>query len=47
LGRAASEVSFGDICAGLTEWVDELNAPLRAAGFIARWVADALIAQVG
>ncbi|MEA3275452.1 MAG: DNA-binding domain-containing protein [Pseudomonadota bacterium] len=37
---------FGDICAGLPEWVDELNAPQRAAGLIARWVEDALISEI-
>lgn len=45
LDCAAIGTGFGDICAGLTEWVDELNAPLRAAGFIARWLEEALISQ--
>lgn len=38
--------SFGGICAGLTEWVDEANAPGRAAGLIGRWVEEGLISQV-
>ena len=37
--------SFGDICAGLTEWVDEFNAPRRAAEFLGRWVDEALISE--
>lgn len=45
LDVAGEGKSFGDICAGLTEWVDELNAPQRAAGLISRWVEEALITE--
>ena len=46
LDAAARGESFGAICAGLTEWVDELNAPQRAAGMVSRWVEEGLIAAV-
>ena len=46
LDAAAHGESFGAICAGLTEWVDELNAPQRAAGMVGRWVEEGLIAAV-
>jgi hypothetical protein len=46
LDVAGAGESFGDICAGLTEWVDELNAPQRAAALIGRWVDEALISEV-
>lgn len=46
LDAAADGESFGAICAGLTEWVDELNAPRRAAGMVGRWVEEGLIAEV-
>jgi len=43
LDRAREGMSFGDICEGLLEWVDEVNVPLRAAGFLRTWVGHGLI----
>ncbi len=37
--------NFGVVCAGLTEWVDELHAPQRAAGMVSRWAEEGLIAS--
>lgn len=34
IDRAQEGMRFSEICEGLLEWVDELNAPLRAEGFI-------------
>ncbi len=41
-----SQDSFGEICAGLCEWVDEAQAPARAAGMLRAWVDEGWIAQV-
>ncbi len=46
LDRAREGMDFGDICEGLLEWVDEFNAPLRAAGFLRTWVGHGLIIGV-
>ncbi len=46
LDAGANGETFGVICDGLTEWVDELNAPQRAAGMVSRWAEDGLIASV-
>jgi hypothetical protein len=46
LDAAANGESFGAICAGITEWVDELNAPQQAAGMVGRWVEEGLISAV-
>ncbi|WP_293649853.1 hypothetical protein [Thiolapillus sp.] len=46
IDRAQEGMRFSEICEGLLEWVDELNAPLRAAGFIKTWVSHGLIAEL-
>lgn len=38
--------SFGELCEGLCEWIDELNAPSHAAGLITRWIEDGLITNL-
>lgn len=38
--------SFGEICEGIGEWVDEAHAPARVAGFIAEWLAADLITAI-
>lgn len=46
LDRAREGMNFGNICEGLLEWVDEFNAPLRAAGFLRTWVGHGLVIGV-
>ena len=46
MDRAMEGMNFGDICEGLLEWVDESNAPLRAAGFLRTWVSHGLLIDV-
>jgi len=38
--------SFGDICGGLCEWIDEINAAPRAAGFLNQWLTDGLVVGI-
>ena len=38
---------FGEVCDGLTEWIDPEHAPARAAGFLKRWIVDELFSEVG
>lgn len=45
LDGARQGMNFGAICEGLLEWVDEVNAPLRAAGFLRTWVEHGLIVR--
>ncbi len=47
LDAALSGEDFSYICGGLTEWMDESNAPERAAGFLKRWLVDELITRIG
>jgi hypothetical protein len=35
--------SFSEICEGVCEWVDEVYAPERVAGFIGAWLAEDLV----
>ncbi len=46
LDAATKGEKFDAICAGTTEWVDELNAPQRVAGMVSRWAEEGLIASV-
>jgi len=46
LDAATKGEKFDAICAGTTEWVDELNAPQRVAGMLSRWAEEGLIASV-
>ncbi len=41
-----AEASFGDICAGLCEWVTEEEAAARAAGLLRGWVEAGWIAEL-
>lgn len=38
--------NFGEICAGLCNWVEESSVAFHAAGMLKRWVVDGLIARV-
>jgi hypothetical protein len=46
LAAVRDGLDFGGVCAGLTEWVDEVHAPGRAASLVGRWVNDGLIGAV-
>ena len=35
--------SFADLCAGLTEWIDEEHAATRAAGLLMGWIDEGLV----
>lgn len=39
-------LTFGEICAGLCQWVDESAAPLRAASLLKGWIDAGLIAKI-
>lgn len=39
-------VDFGELCAGLCEWVDEDSVALHAATLLKRWVSDSLISRI-
>ena len=41
-----AQASFGEICAGLCEWIAEEEAAARAAGMLRGWVEDGWIAQL-
>ena len=38
--------NFAKICEGVCEWVDEVHAPKRVAGFISQWLMDDLIVEL-
>jgi hypothetical protein len=38
--------SFATLCEGLCEWIDEAEAPARAALYLRRWVQDGIIARI-
>jgi hypothetical protein len=46
LNAMLSEASFGEICAGLCEWIAEDEAAARAAGMLRGWVEEGWIAQL-
>lgn len=46
LDRALEGGLFSDLCEGVCEWVDEVNAPARVAGFISQWIEDDLIVSL-
>lgn len=46
LDAARDDVSFGDICERLCEWIDPDTVALHAAGLLKRWLTDGLIAAV-
>lgn len=43
IDAALDGASFTMICEGLCEWIDEMNAAERAAGFLAKWVNEGLV----
>ena len=46
IDAALDGASFTMICEGLCEWIDEINAAERAAGFLATWVNEGLVVAV-
>jgi len=46
LKAVIAQASFGEICAGLCEWVAEAQAAARAAGMLRDWVEAGWIAQL-
>jgi hypothetical protein len=38
--------TFGEICLGLCQWVDEQNAALRAASLLKGWISSGLISAI-
>ena len=46
IDRMREGTPFAEVCAGLTEWIDEDWVPERAAGFVAQWLGDGLIVAV-
>lgn len=45
LDACAKGQSFGELCEGLCQWIDESNAALSAAGMLKRWLIDGLITR--
>ena len=41
-----NHASFGEICEGLCEWVEEENAGMHAASLLKGWITAGIIAQV-
>ncbi len=46
LQEAMAGASFADICAGLTEWIDEEHVPARAASFIRTWIDEHMLESI-
>lgn len=46
LDALRSGANFAEICGGLTEWVDELNAAQHAAELLKRWVTEGLVSRL-
>ena len=38
--------TFGSLCAGLCQWHDESQAPLRAAGLLKSWISEGLVEKL-
>jgi hypothetical protein len=47
LTEAAAGSNFAELCAALTARTDGADVTAQAAGFLARWFNDGLVAQVG
>ncbi len=45
LDAAREGAPFADLCAGLTEWIDEQNAPMRAVELLKQWLVDGMITR--
>jgi hypothetical protein len=46
IDRLAEGGSFGDVCEGLREWIDEANIPLRAVTILKTLFVDHLVGQL-
>ncbi|HVY06702.1 MAG TPA: DNA-binding domain-containing protein [Burkholderiales bacterium] len=46
LQAMVSQASFGELCAGMCEWIAEDQAAARAAGLLRGWVEEGWIAQL-
>lgn len=46
LDAARGDAAFGEICEGLLERTHDNQVPLRAAGYLKRWLTDGLIARI-
>lgn len=46
LDTARDGAAFGDVCEGLLARTHDDQVPLRAAGFLKRWVLDELVARI-
>lgn len=43
LAQAQQGLSFGEICEGLTEWIDAQHVAIQAASFLKQWISEGLI----
>ena len=39
-------LTFGEICEGLCQWIDESDAGMRAASLLKGWITEGLITNV-
>lgn len=39
--------TFGDVCAGLTEWLDEEHVPMRAVSILKTLIIDEVVSTIG
>lgn len=46
IDRVINESTFGELCEGLCQWVDEKNAGMHAASLLKGWITAGLISQV-
>lgn len=46
LQQAQDGATFGDICEGLTEWIDAEHVAIVAAGFLKQWISDQIITSI-
>lgn len=46
LDALVAQASFGELCAGLCDWVTADQAPVRAAGLLRGWVEEGWIAEL-
>jgi len=47
LDAAMQGSDFAVLCEGVCEWIDEMHAPARVAGFLSQWLEDDLIIKIG
>ncbi|RME35311.1 MAG: DUF2063 domain-containing protein [Gammaproteobacteria bacterium] len=46
LDRFAEGADFATVCEGLTEWIDPVHVPLRAASLLKEWVGMGLVSGI-